>query len=321
MYPSESDLSQLLIDVVEQYGWTHLTVLYEAPFYSKRIGQFLEYRNDKPGKTSIQPLEVGTNSNFRKVLQRIKNLDDQSKNIIIESSVEHLFEILEQVWGANDETRRFSHAIQIFWWQSFHFIMQALQVGLFTPDRCFIITNLDAQTIDLEPFKYTEANITLFRLIDYDSNEKKVEREGIYKMLEEKRYRCELEGLKCSQDDMEGENKITSLCVHLSKTISIVLLNLFFLSVSAELKIELWPISSALIYDAVMILAETLKSIGFDFLDIQYEQEIDCFDAKSNFRKGYTIENFIKTVRPIDLYAYRPFQVQREWKRKRSSSI
>lgn len=97
LYPSENDLSQLLIDVVEQYEWTHLTILYEAPFYSKRIGQFLEYRNDKVGKTAIQALEVGPNSNFRKVLQKIKNLDDQSMNIIIESSVEHLYEILEQV--------------------------------------------------------------------------------------------------------------------------------------------------------------------------------------------------------------------------------
>lgn len=45
-----------------------------------------------------------------------------------------------------------------------------------------------------------------------------------------------------------------------------------------------------------MILAETLKSIGFDFLEIGYDQQISCYDGKSNFRKGYTIENFIKTV-------------------------
>lgn len=97
LYPSEKDLSQLLIDIVDQYGWAHLTILYEAPFYSKRIGRFLEDRNDKPGKIAIQPLEVGPDSNFRKELQTIKNLEDQSKNIIIESSVEHLYEIMEQV--------------------------------------------------------------------------------------------------------------------------------------------------------------------------------------------------------------------------------
>lgn len=95
LYPSEQDLSQLLIDVVDQYKWADLTILYEAPFYSRRIGRFLEDRNDKTGKVAIQPLEVGTD--FRKTLQKIKDLEDQSKSVIIESSIEHLYEIMEQV--------------------------------------------------------------------------------------------------------------------------------------------------------------------------------------------------------------------------------
>ena len=33
----------------------------------------------------------------------------------------------------------------------------------------FIITNLDAHTIDLEPFQYSGANITILRLIDTSS--------------------------------------------------------------------------------------------------------------------------------------------------------
>lgn len=94
-YPSEQDLLQLLIDLVDQYGWTDLTILYEAPFYSKRIGKFIEYRNDKIGNIAIQPLEVG--SDFHKALHKIKDLKEQSKNIIIESSVESLEEIMKQV--------------------------------------------------------------------------------------------------------------------------------------------------------------------------------------------------------------------------------
>lgn len=97
LYPSEEDLTQLLIDVVDQYEWEHLTVLYEAPFYSKRIDKFLEDRNDKPGSVSVQPLDVGQGLDFHKVLHRVKELNDRSKNIIIESSIEHLSEILNQV--------------------------------------------------------------------------------------------------------------------------------------------------------------------------------------------------------------------------------
>lgn len=97
LYPSEGDLAQLLIDLVDQYQWTDLTILYEAPFYSKKIGTFLEYRNDKPGNIAIQPLEVGPQADFHKALRKIKNLEAQSKSIIVESSVENLPEILKQV--------------------------------------------------------------------------------------------------------------------------------------------------------------------------------------------------------------------------------
>lgn len=97
LYPREEDLTQLLIDVVDQYKWEHLTVLYEAPYYSKRIAKFLEYRNDKSGNIAVQPLEVGPKSDFRRILHKVKDLDQQSKNIIIESSIGHLEEILTQV--------------------------------------------------------------------------------------------------------------------------------------------------------------------------------------------------------------------------------
>lgn len=97
LYPSETDLSQLLIDVVDQYQWKDLAILYEAPFYSKRIGEFLENRNDRGGNIAIQPLEVGPQADFHKALHKIKALDAQSKNIIIESSVENLEQIMTQV--------------------------------------------------------------------------------------------------------------------------------------------------------------------------------------------------------------------------------
>lgn len=95
LYPSQDTLSRLLIDVVNKYEWKDFTILYEAPFYVKRISPILLERNSKQGIITIQPLEVGTN--FRGVLKNVKNLGDRSRNIIIESSIDHLFEIMEQV--------------------------------------------------------------------------------------------------------------------------------------------------------------------------------------------------------------------------------
>lgn len=103
LYPGEDDLNQLLIDVVQQYEWTHLTILYEAPFYSKRISKFLETRSELPYNIAVQPLDVGPGSNFHKELFKVKELNERSKNIIIESSIEHLSEILNQVKFINGQ--------------------------------------------------------------------------------------------------------------------------------------------------------------------------------------------------------------------------
>lgn len=93
-YPSLDVLSQILIDVVHKLNWLDFVILYEAPYYIERVGRLLEQRANR-GIITIQPLEVGTN--FRKTLRRIKELGSRSDNIIIECSIEHLNDILEQV--------------------------------------------------------------------------------------------------------------------------------------------------------------------------------------------------------------------------------
>lgn len=79
--------------------------------------------------------------------------------------------------------------------------MQALQVGLLTPDRNIIITNLDAQTINLVPFQYTGANITLFRIINPDQPIQ--EFKNIEDVLEDKKTKC-VEYNDCTPEDFEG---------------------------------------------------------------------------------------------------------------------
>lgn len=93
-YPSLSAHSQLLLDVVNMSGWQDFTVLYEAPHYIKRVAPLLEQKVNQ-GLITVQPLEIGTN--FRRFLRKVKDLGSRSMNILIECSIEHLSEILEQV--------------------------------------------------------------------------------------------------------------------------------------------------------------------------------------------------------------------------------
>lgn len=68
------------------------------------------------------------------------------------------------------------------------------------------------------------------------------------------------------------------------------------LCVILELKIRQLPLSTALIYDAVMLLAQILRDLGSESLAVPYEQQIDCFNTQlqSNYKKGETIVNYIK---------------------------
>lgn len=95
LFPSQDTLAQLSIDLVDQYNWQDFVIIYEAPSYIKQISRLLEDRSKKAGNVIVQPVEVGTN--FRDVLKKLKDMGDRTRNILIECSVEHLSEILEQV--------------------------------------------------------------------------------------------------------------------------------------------------------------------------------------------------------------------------------
>lgn len=138
-----------------------------------------------------------------------------------------------------------------------------MQVGLFTPDRSFIIANLDAQTIDLERFQYTQSNTTIFRVIDREYPFQEFKK--IDELMEDERNKCEKYN-SCTPEEI------------------------------VELTPLMFQTSTALIYDAVMVLADALKQIGFNHLRFEEERGISCFDPKSTWSKGYTITNFMKNV-------------------------
>lgn len=62
-------------------------------------------------------------------------------------------------------------------------VFQAQQIGIFTEDFKFIFANLDFHSFDLEEFKYSEANITSFRMFSPENPQVKeiMQRMGYYK--------------------------------------------------------------------------------------------------------------------------------------------
>lgn len=136
MYPNLNSLTQLLLDHVNASQWNTITILYESPLWLRRVAQILEMNKKLKNRINIRNLDYTRSNEFRPTLQEIRDSDDS--NIILECSSESLPIILRQ----------------------------AMQVGLMTKNYRWIITNLDAHSINLEPYQYSGANITTFRLVD-----------------------------------------------------------------------------------------------------------------------------------------------------------
>lgn len=195
---------------------------------------------------TVRQLDITANQNYRPQLRRVKL--SQDKNIVLCSSIESLPEILKQ----------------------------AQQVGLMTDEHQFIITSLDMHTIDLEPFQYSGANITGFRMVSPDDPHVR----AVTDRFEEYYEQSKLEEDEPEPDDgtmtdkIEDKNEETGMPEGLTAD-----------------KIRL---NTALTYDAVVLFSHVMLNHG----DIRVEK-ISCNDPTSTFVNGTSILNSMKTVSPL----------------------
>lgn len=136
IYPNSDSLMQLLLEYVNASEWNTAAILYESPLWLRGVAGVLENNNRLKNRISVHNLDYTTNNEFRPTLQDVRDSDDT--NIILECSSESLPIILRQ----------------------------AMQVGLMTKHYRWIITNLDAHSVDLEPYQYSGVNITVFRILN-----------------------------------------------------------------------------------------------------------------------------------------------------------
>ena len=144
LHPDITTLGTAYLDLLEAYQWKTITILYQDNDSMMTIQQILK-------KTAT----VGPMDQFRLVVkQLVKNENgyrDVLKEIFISESNLIVLDcekmILEEV------------------------LIQCQQVGLISQGYYFLLTSLDAHTINLDDFKYGGTNITAFRMINVDKPE------------------------------------------------------------------------------------------------------------------------------------------------------
>ncbi|XP_012539056.1 glutamate receptor ionotropic, kainate 2 [Monomorium pharaonis] len=133
LYPHVNSLSRIYNQLVVEFKWKYFAILYENTDSLIRMRPLLK-RWHSQGNAFMYHL--GNGSNYRKSMQEIKQ--SNIENIIIDCSYEILAEVL----------------------------IQAQQVGILSEKYKVIVTSLDLQTLDLEPYQFSGVNFTGVRLID-----------------------------------------------------------------------------------------------------------------------------------------------------------
>jgi len=144
LHPDITTLGSAYLDLIEAYQWKTITILYQDNDSMMTLKQILDrtFLVDPMDKFQLVIKQLEHNENgYRDVLKEIYFSD--SNLIVLDCEKKILAEVLQQ----------------------------AQQVGLISQGYYFLLTSLDAHTVDLEDFKYGGTNFTAFRMIDVDKPE------------------------------------------------------------------------------------------------------------------------------------------------------
>lgn len=133
-FPSPSAFSRALADLIEDYDWTTFTVIYEDDYGLMRVHDILQYHNSENGPVIVRKISDGDDQ-----LPMLKEIAQYGESrIVLDCSIDKVIPILKQ----------------------------AKKVKLLEEYQNYIITTIDAHTLDFASVEDNRANITTFRLID-----------------------------------------------------------------------------------------------------------------------------------------------------------
>lgn len=133
-FPSPSAFSRALADLIEDYDWNSFTVIYEDMYGLMRIHDILQYHDNEKGPIMVRRIDDGEDQ--MPLLKEIAQYGET--RIILDCSIDKVISILTQ----------------------------AKRVKLLEEYQNYIITAIDAHTLDYSSVEGSRANITTFRIID-----------------------------------------------------------------------------------------------------------------------------------------------------------
>ncbi|XP_074030865.1 glutamate receptor ionotropic, kainate 2 isoform X2 [Leptinotarsa decemlineata] len=134
LYPSPQSLAQALATLVRESDWKSYTVIYENDEGLLRLQEALNQRSMSDPAVSFRAL--GPKENHKSVLKEVKS--SGVLHLIVDCEAGHIMDILRQ----------------------------AKELKLLSEFHSYILTNLDAHTLDWSEFKNVRTNITALRLVD-----------------------------------------------------------------------------------------------------------------------------------------------------------
>lgn len=133
-FPSPNAFSRALADLIEDYDWKSFTIIYEDSYGLMKLHDILQLHN-----TADSPIMVRRIADGDDQLPMLKEIAKYGETrIILDCSLDRVIPILEQ----------------------------AKRVKLLEEYQNYIVTTIDAHTLDYASVDGNRANITTFRLID-----------------------------------------------------------------------------------------------------------------------------------------------------------
>lgn len=136
-FPNPKSFSRALADIIEENDWTAFTVIYEDDYGLMKLHDILQYHDMTNGPITMR--RIDDSEDQMPLLKQIAQYGET--RLILDCSLERVIPILEQ----------------------------AKNVKLLEDYQSYIVTTIDAHTLDFASIKGNLANITTIRLIDPSS--------------------------------------------------------------------------------------------------------------------------------------------------------
>ncbi|XP_044762493.1 glutamate receptor ionotropic, kainate 2-like [Coccinella septempunctata] len=137
-HPHPTQLSMAYVEIIKKFDWKQFILFYDDDESFLRLLDLMKLSHDNSYLIVTRQLDPDDTGVYRDQFREIA--DSPVNNIVIDCRLEVLQEVLRQ----------------------------AQQLGLMNRNYNYFITNLDFHTIDLEPFQYSNTNITGVKLLRSD---------------------------------------------------------------------------------------------------------------------------------------------------------